>query len=122
MRRSWRRSRSRPTFSQKPGRTHPRNPRMVLGGNRLSRSRRLTDEACHVMLELLAEDVELPDPRLRFLAQLAVDAHVQGPHAGEEPLELLPLRDYLYVLDHALAVREGEDRTNFGGLLAAVEV
>ena len=39
---------------------------------------RSADEACHVMLELLAEDVELPDPRLRFLTQPAVDAHIQG--------------------------------------------
>jgi len=48
---------------------------MALGGNGHSRSGRLTDEACDVMLELLADDVELPDPHLCFLAQLALNSH-----------------------------------------------
>src|SRR5688500_16718505 len=75
-----------------------------------------------MFLELLAEDIELADPRLRFLAELAVDAHIQGPNAGEEPPELLPFGDHPYVLDHALAVGEGEDGTHLGGAWIAVEV
>jgi uncharacterized membrane protein YfcA len=61
-------------------------------------------EPCHVVLKRPAHDAELPHPRFRFRAQLAVHPYVYGPHRGQEPLELFPPRDHGDVLHYALAV------------------